>query len=145
MTKTKYNLSEILKNRILVLDGAMGTMIQRCELDESDFRGELFANHDYDLIGNNDILCLTNPNIISDIHNKYLESGCDIIETNTFNSNSISQTDYGTQAYCYEINKRAAEIAKNACEIYSTYEKPRFVAGALGPTNKTLSISPRVE
>ena len=145
MIKEQTQLVDILKERILVLDGAMGTMIQEYELDESDFRGELLANHDYDLIGNNDILCLTKSQIISDIHNKYLEAGCDIIETNTFNSNSISQADYGTQTYCYEINKRAAELAKKACEIYSTYEKPRFVAGALGPTNKTLSISPRVE
>ena len=145
MISSKPNLTNILKERILVLDGAMGTMIQEHELEESDFRGEIFSNHKSDLKGNNDILCLTQPQIISEIHEKYLISGCDIIETNTFNANKISQTDYDTEEHCFELNRVAAKLAKQACKKYSTNDKPRFVAGALGPTNKTLSISPKVE
>ena len=120
-------------------------MIQKYELEESDFRGEIFTNHKSDLKGNNDILCLTKKQLITEIHEKYLESGCDIIETNTFNANKISQADYNAEQYCFELNKAAAKLAKEACEKYSTKYKPRFVAGALGPTNKTLSISPKVE
>ena len=101
MIKEQTQLVDILKERILVLDGAMGTMIQEYELDESDFRGDLFSKHDRDLRGNNDILCLTKPKLISDIHEKYLEAGCDIIETNTFNANKISQADYGMEEHCY--------------------------------------------
>ncbi|MDC0526797.1 methionine synthase, partial [Euryarchaeota archaeon] len=145
MTEKKTLLGNILKERILVLDGAMGTMIQEYEFNESDFRGDFFSKHNFDLRGNNDILCITKPEIISKIHDKYLESGCDIIETNTFNANRISQADYGTEEHCYELNKKAATLAKKACEKYSVEDKPRFVAGALGPTNKTLSISPKVE
>ncbi len=145
MTKKDSNFAEVLKERILVLDGAMGTMIQEYELEESDFRGEIFTNHKSDLKGNNDILCLTKKQLITEIHEKYLESGCDIIETNTFNANRISQADYNVEQYCFELNKAAAKLAKEACEKYSTKYKPRFVAGALGPTNKTLSISPKVE
>jgi len=137
--------ANLLKERILVLDGAMGTIIQEYELEESDFRGDLFLNHNKDMKGNNDILCLTKPELISKIHEKYLEAGCDIIETNTFNANKISQADYGTEDNCFELNKTAATLAKKACKKFSKKEKPRFVAGALGPTNKTLSISPRVE
>ena len=145
MISNEPNLASILKERILVLDGATGTMIQEHELEESDFRGEIFPNHKSDLKGNNDILCLTQPQIISEIHEKYLISGCDIIETNTFNANKISQSDYNTEEHCFELNKIAAKLAKQACKKYSTDDKPRFVAGALGPTNKTLSISPKVE
>ena len=130
----------------MVLDGAMGTMIQSYNLTEDDYRGSEFKDHDSDLKGNNDLLSLTQKDIIKEIHCKYLEAGSDIIETNTFNATSISQVDYNTEAWVYEINKSAAEIAKNAALEYTlkTPEKPRFVAGALGPTNKTLSISPNV-
>ncbi len=145
MTKKNSIFANVLKQRILVLDGAMGTMIQDYELEESDFRGELFSNHECDLKGNNDILCLTKSQLITEIHEKYLKSGCDIIETNTFNANKISQADYNAENHCFELNKVAAKLAKKACEKYSTEDKPRFVAGALGPTNKTLSISPKVE
>ena len=145
MTEKKTLLGTLLKERILVLDGAMGTMVQEYGFSESDFRGDFFSKHNYDLKGNNDILCMTKPEIISKIHEKYLESGCDIIETNTFNANRISQADYGTEKHCYELNKKASIIAKEACKKYSDEGKPRFVAGALGPTNKTLSISPKVE
>ena len=145
MIKKNKIFANILKERILVLDGAMGTMIQEYTLKESDFRGELFPQNHVDLKGNNDILCLTKPEMISKIHEKYLDSGCDIIETNTFNANRISQADYNAEEYCFELNKMAAKLAKKACEKYSTKDRPRFVAGALGPTNKTLSISPKVE
>ncbi len=145
MIKKNTAFANLLKKRILVLDGAMGTMIQEYDLEESDFRGNIFSKHNNDLKGNNDILCLTKTEMISKIHEKYLDSGCDIIETNTFNANKISQADYNTEEYCFELNKTAAAIAKKACEKYSTKDKPRFVAGALGPTNKTLSISPKVE
>ena len=116
MTKKDSNFAEVLKERILVLDGAMGTMIQEYELEESDFRGEIFTNHKSDLKGNNDILCLTKKQLITEIHEKYLESGCDIIETNTFNANRISQADYNAEQYCFELNKAAAKLAKEACE-----------------------------
>lgn len=139
-------LKNILNERILVLDGAMGTMIQGYKLTEEDFRGERFKNHSCELKGNNDILSLTQPAIIKEIHTKYLEAGADIIETNTFNANAISQADYRTQNLCYEMNKAAAEIAKEAAseQTKKTPTKPRFVAGAIGPTNKTLSLSPDV-
>lgn len=139
-------LKEIVRNRILVLDGAMGTMIQRRKLTEQDFRGERFKNHHKDLKGNNDLLSLTKPDIISSIHREYLLAGSDIIETNSFNSTSIAQADYGTEDLVYELNKKSAELAKAACEEFTALnpDKPRFVAGALGPTNKTLSISPDV-
>ena len=142
----KINPKDELKTRILVLDGAMGTMIQQYRLNEEDYKGTLLKNHSHNLKGNNDILCLTQPDIIEQIHEKYLEAGADIIETNTFNGTSISQADYGAEQYVFEINKRAAEIAKRAANKYSTLtpSKPRFVAGALGPTNKTLSLSPDV-
>ena len=145
MIKKNRTFANLLKERILVLDGAMGTMIQEYDLNESDFRGDIFPQDHTDLKGNNDILCLTKPEMISKIHEKYLDSGCDIIETNTFNANRISQADYNAEEYCFELNKMAARLAKKACEKYSTKSKPRFVAGALGPTNKTLSISPKVE
>lgn len=135
-----------MKERILVLDGAMGTMIQRHQLDEAAFRGQLFADWQQDLKGNNDMLCLTQPDIIEGIHREYLEAGADIIETNTFNSTSISQADYGTQAYVYEMNKAAAQIAKRATTAVgaTTPDKPRFAAGAIGPLSVTLSLSPDV-
>ncbi len=140
------DISDLLKERILVLDGAMGTMIQRYKLDENGYRGTRFADWEQDMKGNNDILCLSQPAIVEEIHRAYLEAGADILETNTFNSTSISQADYGTEAYVYELNKAAATLAKNATTDYTIKNpsKPRFVAGAIGPLNKTLSLSPDV-
>ncbi len=133
-----------LRERILILDGAMGTMIQRHVLSEADFRGERFANHPVDVRGNNDLLCLTQPQIIQDIHRAYLEAGADIIETNTFNANGISQQDYRMEHLVYEINREAARLARQAADEFTSADKPRFVAGAIGPTNRTASISPDV-
>ncbi|OGU57905.1 MAG: methionine synthase [Ignavibacteria bacterium GWF2_33_9] len=138
-------IKELMKEKILVLDGAMGTMIQRYNLTESDFRSERFSDFPNDLKGNNDILCLTQPDIIKNIHKEYLEAGSDIIETNTFNANSISQSDYGTENLVYELNFEAARLARLAIdEIQNNENKPRFVAGAIGPTNRTASLSPDV-
>ena len=138
-------LEDILKERILVLDGAMGTMIQRYNLKEEDFRGEILASHQVLLKGNNDLLVLTRPEVIKDIHEKYLIAGADIIETNTFNSNRVSQSDYKTEHLCREMNAAAVRIARELAEKYSTAEKPRFVVGSVGPTSRTCSISPDVE
>ena len=137
---------EILTQRILVIDGAMGTMIQRHKLTEKDFRGERFKDHPYDLKGNNDLLSITQPEIIKAIHRAYFEAGADIIETNTFNGTSISQADYHAEHLAYEINFESAKIAKEVAAEFKKKnpDKPRFVAGALGPTNKTLSLSPNV-
>jgi len=137
----------LLAERILVLDGAMGTMIQEYHLDETDFRGRRFADHPHPLRGNNDLLSLTQPDVLRDIHRAYLAAGADIIETNTFNATSISQADYGTEAAVYDINHAAARLACEAAADYTrqTPERPRFVAGALGPTNKALSLSPDVD
>src|SRR5690348_4646570 len=134
-------LERLLKDRILLLDGAMGTMIQARSLEEADFRGTRFAQHPRDLKGNNDLLTLTRPDVIGDIHRAYLEAGADILETNTFNSTSISQADYGMEQWVYELNLEGARLAKGlATEIGArTPEKPRFVAGVLGPTNRTAS------
>ncbi|MCK6691234.1 MAG: methionine synthase [Thermoanaerobaculia bacterium] len=134
------------RQRILIIDGAMGTMIQRYGLGEADFRGEQFKDHHKDLQGNNDLLCLTRPDVIEAIHRAYLEAGADIIETNTFNANAISQADYDLQDQAYAINLAAAQIARRAADEYTAKDpsKPRFVAGALGPLNKTLSLSPDV-
>ncbi|MEA2162581.1 MAG: 5-methyltetrahydrofolate--homocysteine methyltransferase [Thermoanaerobaculia bacterium] len=137
-------LHELLDRRILVLDGAMGTMIQRYRLDEAAFRGTQFASHPRDLRGANDILCLTRPDVVEAIHRQYLEAGADIIETNTFNAQAISLADYDLVEYSYDINKAAAELARKACDAYATPERPRFVAGSLGPTNRTASLSPDV-
>ncbi len=139
-------LQKILKERILVLDGAMGTMIQRHKLSENDFRGKRFKDHNSDLKGDNDLLSITQPQIIKDIHHAYLQAGADIIETNTFNSTSIAQSDYKLENLVYELNYSAAKIAKEAAEEFTKTNpsKPRFVAGALGPTNKTASLSPDV-
>ena len=126
----------------MVFDGGMGTMIQSCKLSESDFRGDRFSSHSHDLFGNNDILCLTQPKIIRKIHESYFRAGADIVETNTFNANSISQRDYGTEKLIYDMNLHAAQIAKKAANSFN--DKSRFVAGALGPTNRTASISPDV-
>ena len=138
--KTIY---DVLKERILVIDGAMGTMIQRHKLEEKDYRGERFKDWPSDLKGNNDLLCLTQPVIIEGIHRQYLEAGADIIETNTFNSQRISMADYHMEDLAYEINLAAAKIAKEACSLVGSGEK-KVVAGAIGPMNKTLSLSPDV-
>jgi len=131
-------------NRILVLDGAMGTMIQQHRLTEEDFRGERFSQHSDPLKGNNDLLSITQPDVIEGIHRAYLEAGADIVETNTFSSTSIAQADYGLQALAFELNEASARAARKAADAISTPERMRFVAGALGPTNKTASLSPDV-
>jgi 5-methyltetrahydrofolate--homocysteine methyltransferase len=136
------DIKQLLEERIVILDGAMGTMIQRYKLVEAHYRGERFASHPSDLRGNNELLVLTQPHIIEEIHTAYLEAGSDIIETNSFGSNSIAQSDYGTEDLVYELNVEAARIARRAADKVSTHDgKPRFVAGALGPTTKMLSMS----
>ncbi|BCU65560.1 methionine synthase [Acinetobacter bouvetii DSM 14964 = CIP 107468] len=141
---TLATLKELLAQRILIIDGAMGTMIQRHKLEEADYRGERFADWASDLKGNNDLLVLTQPQIIQGIHEAYLDAGADIIETNSFNGTKVSMSDYHMEELVHEINFEAARIAKAACEKYSTPDKPRFVAGVLGPTSRTCSISPNV-
>jgi methionine synthase I (cobalamin-dependent) len=138
----KQLLFNSLFSRILVLDGATGTMIQRYKLEEKDYRGERFANYQLPLKGNNDLLTLTQPQIIAEIHEKYLEAGADIIETNTFNAQAISLADYEMENLAYEINFEAARIAKQAALKFSTPENPRFVAGSIGPSNKSLTLPP---
>ena len=142
----RTQLENQLRKRILLLDGATGTMIQRHRLDESAFRGDRFKDHQSDLQGNNDILCLTQPDIIGGVHRAYLEAGADLIETNTFASTSIAQADYGLESIVYDLNVAAAQIAKKATDEFSDRnpDRPRFVAGAIGPMNRTLSISPDV-
>src|SRR6476661_485113 len=142
-------IQQLLNERILVIDGAMGTMIQRYKLSEADYRGERFKDWPSDIKGNNDLLCLTQPQIIKSIHKEYLEAGADIIETNTFNAQRISLADYGMEALAYELNVAAATLAREAiteflAEQPSTNNEQRFVAGAIGPLNKTLSLSPDV-
>ncbi|RZS52145.1 homocysteine S-methyltransferase family protein [Sphaerotilus mobilis] len=137
-------LPALLARRILVLDGAMGTMIQRYKLDEAAFRSTRFADHPSDLKGNNDLLVLTRPDVIAEIHDQYLAAGADLIETNTFGATSIAQEDYGLGHIAYEMNVAAARLARTCCDRHGTPDRPRFVAGALGPTPKTASISPDV-
>ncbi|MGH8629449.1 MAG: homocysteine S-methyltransferase family protein, partial [Burkholderiales bacterium] len=137
-------LHRALQRRILVLDGAMGTMIQRHRLEEAHYRGGRFADWHRDVQGNNDLLVLTQPDIILGIHRQYLEAGADIIETNTFNSTTVALHDYGMEALAYELNVEAAKLARAAADEFGTAERPRFVAGAIGPTNRTASISPDV-
>ena len=139
-------LSAILSERIMVLDGAMGTAIQRDRPDEAGYRGERFADHPSDLVGNNDLLTITQPQIIRTIHDEYLRAGADVIETNTFNANAISLADYGLEELAYELNHESARLAREAADAWTrkTPDKPRFVAGAMGPTNRTASISPDV-
>jgi 5-methyltetrahydrofolate--homocysteine methyltransferase len=143
---TVETLKRLLSKRILVLDGAMGTMIQRLKLTEADFRGARFASHSHDLRGDNDLLVLTRPEAISAIHHQYLEAGSDLIETNTFNSTSLVQSDYGLETLAYELNVAAAQLARAAADAWTarTPDRPRFVAGSIGPMNRTLSISPDV-
>ena len=139
-------LQDCLKERILIIDGAMGTMIQRYKLEEKDYRGERFKDWHTDVKGNNDLLSITQPQIIEEIHKQYLEAGADIIETNTFSSTSIAQADYDMQSLAYELNVASAKCARAATGDYTAKnpDKPRFVAGAIGPLNKTLSLSPDV-
>lgn len=142
-------IHDVLNERILIIDGAMGTMIQRYKLEEEDYRGERFKDWPSDVKGNNDLLCLTQPQIVKAIHKEYLAAGADIIETNTFNSQRISLADYGMESLAYEINVAAATLAKEAIKEFlsgqqATNNGQRFVAGAIGPLNKTLSLSPDV-
>ncbi|QZY27658.1 methionine synthase [Nocardioides coralli] len=137
-------LTRVLRERILVIDGAMGTLIQGHRLEESDYRGELFADHGRDLRGNADVLSLTQPGIVRDIHRTYLAAGADLVCTNTFTASSISQADYGLEDHCYELNRAAAVLAREAVDELDASAEPRFVAGSLGPTNRTASISPDV-
>jgi 5-methyltetrahydrofolate--homocysteine methyltransferase len=145
---TQQTLTRALAERILVIDGAMGTMIQRYGLTDADFRGERFKDHPHDVKGNNDLLVLTRPDVIGEIHRLYLEAGADILETNSFSLNSISQADYALEdeKVVYDLNVAAARVAREACDEYTKKNpaKPRFVAGALGPTTRTLSLSPDV-
>jgi 5-methyltetrahydrofolate--homocysteine methyltransferase len=136
-----------MAERILILDGAMGSVIQQERLSEADFRGERFRDHPKDLAGDNDLLVLTRPDVVRRIHDAYLDAGADIIETNTFNGTSIAQADYGMEPIVRELNRRAAELAREAADAVTARDpgRPRFVAGALGPTNRTLSLSPKVE
>ena len=137
----RHKIEHILKQRILILDGAMGTMIQRYSLNEADFRGKKFKTHSSDLKGNNDLLSITRPEIIKAIHKEYLDAGADIIETNTFSGTSIAQADYKLETEVYQLNFQSAKIAKEVASNCSTPDKPRFVAGSIGPTNRTASIS----
>ena len=140
------NIIEILSKKILVLDGAMGTMIQQYKFSESDYRGDRFKDHPSSVQGNNDLLSLTQPEAIKTIHEKYLEVGADIIETNTFSSTSIGMADYNMESIVYDLNYESAKIAKEAANKYNLIDpsKPRFVAGSIGPTNRTASMSPKV-
>ena len=139
-------LRTAITKRVLVIDGAMGTMIQREKLGESDFRGQRFASHSHELRGNNDVFVLTRPEMIEKIHGAYLEAGADIVETNSFSSTRVAQADYQLESVVYEMNVAAAEVARRAADAWTlrTPDRPRLVAGAMGPTNKTLSMSPKV-
>jgi 5-methyltetrahydrofolate--homocysteine methyltransferase len=143
MNKTQQ-LNDLLTQRILILDGAMGTMIQRHKFEEADYRGERFADYHMPIKGNNDLLAITKPDVIREIHEEYLAAGADIIETNTFNSTRVSMADYQMEDIAYELNVAGAKLAREAADKYSTPDKPRFVAGVLGPTSKTCSMSPDV-
>lgn len=146
LSATERTLRDLAARRILVIDGAMGTMIQRHRLGEADFRGARFKDWHRDLKGNNDLLSITRPDVIREIHTQYLEAGADIVETNTFSSTTIAQADYGMEALAYELNRESARVAKEACRAIEARDpsRPRFVAGAVGPTNRTASISPDV-
>ena len=143
---SKVNIYTELEKRVLVIDGAMGSLIQQYKLSEEDFRGERFKNFHKDVKGNNDLLCLTKPDVIEEIHSQYLEAGADIIETNSFSGTSIAMADYDMQHIVYDLNVAAAKVARKAADKFTLKNplKPRFVAGAMGPTNRTLSLSPDV-
>ena len=144
--KNSEQLYKALSERILILDGAMGTMLQRYKFEEEDYRGVRFINWEHPVKGNNDLLSLTQPHAIYEVHQKYLEAGADIIETNTFSGTTIAMADYHMEELVYELNYESAKIARRACEEYTSKnpDKPRFVAGAIGPTNRTASLSPDV-
>src|SRR5688572_21473203 len=144
-TRTEL-LRESVKKRILVLDGAMGTMLQQYYLSEADYRGTHFVDWQSDLKGNHDLLNLTRPDVVEEVHRAYFAAGADIVETNTFNANSISQSDYHTEHFVYDINLASAKIARAVADEFTNAnpEKPRFVAGSIGPTNRTASMSPDV-
>jgi len=146
LTASTHKIHQLLQQRILILDGAMGTMIQSYKLEEADYRGERFVDHPCDVKGNNDLLSLTQPKIISDIHRAYFEAGADIVETNTFNGTSIAMADYQMESLVYELNKESAKLARTIADEFTAQnpDKPRYVAGVLGPTNRTASISPDV-
>ncbi|MEQ8937363.1 MAG: homocysteine S-methyltransferase family protein, partial [Gammaproteobacteria bacterium] len=146
MNDKTQQIQELIQERILVLDGAMGTMIQSYQLEEDDYRGERFADHPCDLKGNNDLLSIVRPDIIKSIHKAYYEAGADIVETNTFNATSIAMADYQMEDLVYELNKQGAALAREVADELTrdNPDKPRFVAGVLGPTNRTCSISPDV-
>ncbi len=139
-----HPLQKIARERILILDGAMGSMLQEYRLDEAGYRGARFADWGHPLKGNNDRLNLTQPQIVEEIHAKYFAAGADIVETNTFNAQTVSMADYGMESLVSELNLAGAQLARKAADAYSTPDKPRFVAGAIGPTNRTLSLSPDV-
>ncbi|MBT5908743.1 MAG: methionine synthase, partial [Opitutae bacterium] len=143
---TEADLRQLLEQRIVFLDGAMGTMIQQHKLEEEDFRGDLFKEHDKELKGNNDLLCLTRPEIIKDIHSAYFEAGSDMVETNTFSGTSIAMADYSLEGIVHDLNVEAALLARAAADeaMEKDPNRPRFVAGAIGPTNRTASLSPDV-
>jgi len=146
LTSVPPALEDSLRRRILILDGAMGTMVQRLALEEQDYRGERLADHPLPLKGNTDILSLVLPDAVESIHRQYFEAGADIVETNTFSAQRISQADYGTQELCYEMNLASARLARHAADLMTARnpERPRWVAGSVGPTNRTLSLSPDV-
>lgn len=139
-----HPLQKIARERVLILDGAMGSMLQDYRLDEAGYRGARFADWGQPLKGNNDLLNLTQPQIVEEIHAKYFAAGADIVETNTFNAQTVSMADYGMESLVRELNLAGAQLARKAADAYSTPDKPRFVAGAIGPTNRTLSLSPDV-
>ena len=140
------NIREILKSRILVLDGAMGSLIQQYKLTDADYRGEQFKDFPYEVKGNNDMLSLTRPDVIKEIHAKYFEAGADIAETNTFSATSIAMADYHMEEYVYDLNYYSAKIAREVADEFTAKnpDKPRYVTGSIGPTNRTLSLSPDV-
>ena len=144
--KSKQDFKTLFQERIHFLDGAMGTMIQQYKLSEADYRGKEYENYDHSVKGNNDLLNITQPHVIREIHGKFLAAGADIIETNTFNANRISMADYHMEDLSYEINKKGAEIARSAADEYTQQRpnKPRYVAGSIGPTTKLASMSPDV-
>jgi 5-methyltetrahydrofolate--homocysteine methyltransferase len=139
-----HQIQKIARERILILDGAMGSMLQDYRLDEAGYRGARFADWPYPLKGNNDLLNLSQPQIVEEIHAKYFAAGADMVETNTFNAQTVSMADYGMESLVRELNLAGAQLARKAADAYTTPEKPRFVAGAIGPTNRTLSLSPDV-
>ncbi len=139
-----HQIQKIARDRILILDGAMGSMLQDYRLDEAGYRGARFADWPHPLKGNNDLLNLSQPQIVEEIHAKYFAAGADMVETNTFNAQTVSMADYGMESLVRELNLAGARLARKAADAYSTPDKPRFVAGAIGPTNRTLSLSPDV-